>query len=319
MTPRVSVCIPVKNGAGRLEHCLAAMRRLDYPQDCLEIIVADGGSTDATVEVAHRFGAIVVDNPAQIVATGRNAAFAIATGEFIASTDDDVVVPANWITAALGGFDDPRVAAAGGISIIPEDTPDWASAANYVFRQVSKTGNSVQADYLPDGIVDDLPGCNVFYRAALIKDMAFNAGLVTAEDAEFHSRLRAQGHLLMAVPGLFVWHHKRPTPQGLFRQMRRYAEGRVQLGRLAPNAVSPLHKLIGWSLPAMLIGLFYAPLIAVTLAAVLWAASAFFAWRDGQNIRAAVQVPLSAMVVATGWSTGWMKETLRPMKSTRGR
>ena len=99
--PLVSVCIPVKNGEGRLEHCLRSLRALDYPQDKVEIIIADGLSTDRTAEIARSFGAIVLENANQTVASGRNIAFGAATGEYIASTDDDCVVPKNWLKTAV--------------------------------------------------------------------------------------------------------------------------------------------------------------------------------------------------------------------------
>ena len=76
--PLISVCIPVKNGGSRLGRCLQSLRDLDYPQDRLEIIIADGRSTDDTVEVAKAFGSRVLDNPGQIVASGRNVAFSAA-------------------------------------------------------------------------------------------------------------------------------------------------------------------------------------------------------------------------------------------------
>ncbi len=79
LLPKISVCIPVLNGAPRLPDCLTSLRALDYPQDLIEIVIADGGSTDGTCEVALSFGAHVLDNPGKTVAAGRNVAFAAAT------------------------------------------------------------------------------------------------------------------------------------------------------------------------------------------------------------------------------------------------
>jgi glycosyltransferase involved in cell wall biosynthesis len=55
MEPNISVLIPTLNAASVLESCLKSIRSQNYPQEKLEIIVADGGSTDATVGIASNY------------------------------------------------------------------------------------------------------------------------------------------------------------------------------------------------------------------------------------------------------------------------
>jgi cellulose synthase/poly-beta-1,6-N-acetylglucosamine synthase-like glycosyltransferase len=323
--PLISVCIPVKNGGKRLGRCLQSLRDLDYPKDRVEIIIADGRSTDDTVQVAKSFGSTVLDNPGEIVASGRNVAFSAARGSFIASTDDDCVVPRDWVKCALSAFDAPEVAAVGGISLLPEAAPDWARAANYVFRLASKSGYSVQADHLAAGDSDDIPGCNAFYQSDAFRAVGlFDENLVTAEDVELHRRVRAMGMRLKTSPQLFVWHDKRPTPLGLFRQMRRFAEGRVQLSRKMPDTLRPLHRLMGWSVP--LASLVAAGAVAtlptwVILVVVLgaWLLLASTALADRETLGAAVLVAPAMAIVMLGWSYGYLKERFFPMASTVGR
>lgn len=323
--PRVSVCIPVKNGGSRLGKCLQSLRDLDYPQDRLEIIIADGNSTDDTREVALSFGATVLDNPGEIVASGRNVAFGAASGKFIASTDDDCVVPPDWIKTALASFGEDGVAAVGGISLLPADAPVWARAVNYVFRLASVAGYSVQADHLSSGHAEDLPGCNTFYRTAAYRAVGdFDEGLITAEDVDLHARMRARDMHLLASTSLFVWHDKRPTPRGLFRQLRRFAEGRVQLSRKMAHLLRPLHKLAGWALPVaalLVIGSLVTGLgtwlvsLGLAAAAVLCAKALW----DGERAGVALAVPLALALAVTGWSVGYLKEKFFPMPSTVGR
>lgn len=323
--PLISVCIPVKNGGKRLGRCLQSLRELDYPEDRIEIIIADGRSTDDTIDVAKSFGSRVLDNPGEIVASGRNVAFGAARGAFIASTDDDCIVPRDWVKRALGAFDAPDVAAVGGISLLPENAPTWAQAANYVFRLASKSGYSVQADHLADGDAEDIPGCNAFYRSTAFQTVGpFDEKLVTAEDVELHRRVRGMGMRLKTSPELFVWHDKRPTPGGLFRQMRRFAEGRVQLSRKMPDTLRPLHRVMGWSGPlawivsaAMLAFLPLWSLPAAALAASLLLAGKAIA--DKERASAALLVGPALGVVMAGWSCGYWKERLFPMSSTVGR
>jgi len=322
--PKISVCIPVRNGAERLPDCLRSLRALDYPAELIEIVIADGGSTDATAEIARSFGARVLDNPGRTVAAGRNVSFAAASGDFIASTDDDCVVPRDWIRCALQAFDTGDVAAVGGISLLPEAAQAWPQAANYVFRLASRGGYSVQADHLEAGDVQDLPGCNVIYKRTAVRAAGpFDERLVTAEDVDFHQRLLNSGQRLRTAPGLFVWHHKRPTLRGLFHQLRRYAEGRLQLGRKWPAALGWAHVVLGWAMPVIIMGALLwamlAPLLLVVVTAVSWAAVTSLALRDGLSMKAALLVPAAALVVSAGWSTGYLKERFRPMPSAYGR
>ena len=50
--PRVSILIAARDEEASLPRCLASLRNLDYPQDLLEILVGDDGSTDRTAAVA---------------------------------------------------------------------------------------------------------------------------------------------------------------------------------------------------------------------------------------------------------------------------
>jgi glycosyltransferase involved in cell wall biosynthesis len=87
--PKVSFIIPTLNAAGVLGACLQAIRSQDYPADRIEIIVADGGSTDQTRQLAASFGARVVDNPYRVAESGKRVALASAQGELIVFTDAD--------------------------------------------------------------------------------------------------------------------------------------------------------------------------------------------------------------------------------------
>lgn len=88
-SPKVSFLIPTLNAAGILETCLRSIRRQDYPAELMEIVVADGGSTDGTREMAARYGAVVLDNPRRGYDSGKCVAFAGSTGEFVVFVDAD--------------------------------------------------------------------------------------------------------------------------------------------------------------------------------------------------------------------------------------
>lgn len=68
MAGELSVCIAmgVLNEEKRLPRTLKSIRGQDYPRDKIQIMIADGGSSDKTIEIAKSFGAQVFDNPRRL-------------------------------------------------------------------------------------------------------------------------------------------------------------------------------------------------------------------------------------------------------------
>ncbi|MBS0330449.1 MAG: glycosyltransferase family 2 protein, partial [Proteobacteria bacterium] len=89
MSPRFSVIIPAFNAAGTLARAIESVRAQSWPVH--EIIVVDDGSTDATADVARRFGEAVrlIRQPNSGVSVARNAGAAAATGDWLAFLDAD--------------------------------------------------------------------------------------------------------------------------------------------------------------------------------------------------------------------------------------
>ncbi|MBI4227230.1 MAG: glycosyltransferase family 2 protein [Candidatus Omnitrophica bacterium] len=79
----LSVVVITKNEEGRLADCLESARW------AAELIVVDDESTDRTVEIARRYTDRVVTRRMEIEGRHRNAAYALATQEWIFSLDAD--------------------------------------------------------------------------------------------------------------------------------------------------------------------------------------------------------------------------------------
>ena len=86
MSPHLTVVIPTLDEAARTEACIASVRWAG------EIIVADGGSTDATLELARAVGATVLEHCGPTIAAQRNLAIARATHAWVLTLDADEVV-----------------------------------------------------------------------------------------------------------------------------------------------------------------------------------------------------------------------------------
>ena len=110
----VTVAIPVLNGARYLDEVLAAVRAQRIDRE-LEILIVDSGSTDGSVEIARRYGAVAHPIEKKDFSHGgtRNLLMELAQGEHVAFLTQDATPASNgWLAALLEGFDQaPDVAA----------------------------------------------------------------------------------------------------------------------------------------------------------------------------------------------------------------
>ncbi len=98
--PTLTIIIPTLNEEEYLPHLLEALLMQTHQPE--EIIVADAGSIDHTVEIAQEFGASVVEGG--LPATGRNAGARVANCDLVFFLDADVVPPFDFIEQVLDEF-----------------------------------------------------------------------------------------------------------------------------------------------------------------------------------------------------------------------
>ncbi|HRG45909.1 MAG TPA: glycosyltransferase [Leptospiraceae bacterium] len=100
--PRISVVIPALNEEKFLPVLLESLKNQTFKD--YEVIVADAGSKDKTLEIANSYGARVV--PGGMPGPGRNRGAEVATGEFLFFFDSDVLLPNDFLEKAMTEMDD---------------------------------------------------------------------------------------------------------------------------------------------------------------------------------------------------------------------
>ena len=129
---RLTVVIPVRDDARRLDACLQSLLAQPGGVD-VPVIVADNGSKDDTPDVARRHGATVLTLPGLSVAQMRNRAVARTTTPLVGLVDADHVLAPGWLEASLDALADPSVAAAGA-PYRCADAGNWVQRAYDRFR-----------------------------------------------------------------------------------------------------------------------------------------------------------------------------------------
>ena len=96
--PSISIITPTYNSAKTLISCLESIKNQDYGGE-IEIIIADGGTTDATLEIARRYTDKIYPNPLKTGEAGKAVGVKHASGEIIALIDSDNILPSrDWLS-----------------------------------------------------------------------------------------------------------------------------------------------------------------------------------------------------------------------------
>lgn len=106
----LSIVIPTLNEETYLPKLLASIKRQGEFGDC-EIIVADAGSSDRTVEIAKDYGCRVVKGG--LPAFGRNRGAEAASGESLLFLDADVVLPDDFLIKSIAEYEKRKLKVAG--------------------------------------------------------------------------------------------------------------------------------------------------------------------------------------------------------------
>mgnify|MGYP002565060810 CR=1 FL=1 len=102
--PIISFIIVNYNGKHLLKDCFESIKNLDYPEDRIEIILVDNGSSDGSVEYLNKKypKVIVIKNEInEGFAKPNNDAAKIAKGKYIALINNDMRIDKNWLKDML--------------------------------------------------------------------------------------------------------------------------------------------------------------------------------------------------------------------------
>lgn len=221
--PSVTIIIAARPDQAEIRAVTAA-RKLDYPSDRLEILVARG--TQPSVQ--------------------RNTAIQSAQGELIYFLDDDSVPQPGNLQNAVPLFADSKVQMAGGPNLCPPDAPALEQVFAVVLASWLAFGPS-RARYARIGAVrssgeKELILCNLIVRREAILELGgFNEALYPNEENALMDELQKRGGKLIYAPELFVYRRPRHSLGAFAKMLRTYGRGRAEQFRLHPTFGSALN------------------------------------------------------------------------------
>lgn len=315
--PEISVVIPIRNSGKLIRKCLNSLKRLNYPKNKLEIIIADGCSTDDTQKVAKSLGAKVILNKKKIVVAGRNAGFRAATGELIAFSDDDCIFDKNWLKNSVKHFNDKKVGGVSGPNIVPVTDKPFSRAVGLIFDMAYFVGAGSPTKKFGKVIESRSHGSNAIYRSSVLKKVfPIDETMVEGEDVLMTEKIEALGYKLLYVPDVIVTHFRRSTPDRWWNQMMRYAQAKVLLQKRHIKKVTFIQKLFGLFLPIIFCGLIVAFLIPplftlfMALALITFLSLFFYAFSQSRSLVVSLSFFEAFIIMSIAWSWGYLKEFL---------
>lgn len=321
-----SIIIPVKNEGFLLGRCLESIQKIDYPKEYIEVIIADGLSSDNTQEIASGFGARIIKNVKQVVVSGRNCGFREAKGEAIVFTDADCLFDTDWLKNSIKYFSDEKVGGVGGPTLMPVNSTSFEKAVDFIFYLAGAFQLTAHRKNIPLAKpVNDIPGCNAIYRReALEKVMPVDENFLTAEDVWMNFCIRESGYKLIFAPDVILWHHRRSSVRGLWRQVYRFAIGRLQVGKRNITLLAPAHVLAGLGIPLIItitISSYFYGMVAAFLAftAVFLVLAMLRCFLKTRSFEAVLNLPLAMTIFIFAWSAGFLRELFFPLKDIGGK
>ena len=208
--PRLSVIVPVRDGAGFLAQSLPALRASDLAGDAWELIVVDDASRDGSAEVAGRFADLVARPDGAGPAAARNHGVRQSRGDILVFIDADVSVHRDALRRLARSFDDDAVAAVFGAYDTSPRAPGLVSQyRNLLHHWVHAQGRGEAETFWA--------GLGAVRRRAFMAAGEFDETMLQLEDIDLGYRLRALGHRILLQPEIQGTHLKQWTLGSMLR------------------------------------------------------------------------------------------------------
>ena len=226
MDVKVSVVVPVRDEEQSIRELLDSLLAQTRPPD--EIVIADGGSVDATPQIIEEYirkGAPVrlIRAGAALPGRGRNLGAAQASFDWLGFTDAGIRLANNWLEALVSKAkeDDSIDVVYGFYQPVTDTFFKECAAITYVPPPVQHDGMMIR----PRSIVSAL-----LRREAWRAVNGFPEDLRSAEDLIFMDRVENAGYVSVFEPRAQVYWNLKPTLGATFKRFLVYSRNNIRAG-----------------------------------------------------------------------------------------
>jgi glycosyltransferase involved in cell wall biosynthesis len=331
--PSVSIIIPCLNEQETIRKLLEAIHAQTFPRADLEVVIADGMSTDGTRAEINTFSdahpdlhIAVVDNTPRSIPAALNCALKESQGEIIVRLDAHSMPYPDYIERSVADLETGLGENVGGIWEIQPGAPTWiAHAIAAAAAHPLGVGDALYRHADKAAYVDTVP-FGAFKREILALIGFFDENLLANEDYEFNARIRKSGGKIWLDPSIRSIYIARPTLAKLARQYSRYGYWKWRMLRRYPETLRwrqglpPLFvaSLLGGAFLAIFLPIFRI-LLALEIIIYIIALVAFGIQSAVRRKKASLLIglPVAIATMHITWGVGFLWSMIRGIFTKR--
>lgn len=245
----VTIIIPVYNGQHSLGPCLESIRKQSYPQECIQVVVANNQSTDESFDVftreqAKSFGGTVtwLDLAQKGKVYALNAGIHVALGTLIVNIDCDTVLHPDAIrNVARTFYLEPDLAAATGvIEVLPADRAKlppwrviWAECEALEYLTAFRIGRQYQTS--TNSLFTLAGAFSAFRREVLLNTFLYDNTTVSEDTKlthEVHQQAQHRNMRIACVSSAIAYVEPTLSTSRLYAQRVRWQRGELEVAAL---------------------------------------------------------------------------------------
>ena len=223
---RVSVIVPVRNEEHSIRELLDGLLNQTRKPD--EIVITDGGSTDATPQIVEEYArkgepVKLIKATKALPGRGRNLAAAEASYEWLGFIDAGIRPDKNWLEALT-----TRANQDNSIDMV---YGSWSPVTDTFFKQCAAIAY-VPPPTMRNGVVarPRSIASTLLRRAAWEKVKGFPEDLRSGEDLVFMDRVEQSGYNFVFEPGAMVHWDLKPSFASTFKRFLIYSRHNILAG-----------------------------------------------------------------------------------------
>ena len=233
--PSVSVVVSVLNEERHLPELFEQLAAQTYT-GTVDVLVAEGGSTDQTRRVIEAWAAkgrlriAVIDNPRRVPAAGFNLAIAASTADVIILLGGHMHLPNHYIAGVVHALVSSGAECAGGVIATEGSSATGCHIAAAMSSPFGVGHARFRIGIAAAGPVDTVAFAG-YPRATLVALGGFDEDLIGAEDDELNFRIARAGGVVWLDPAVSSTYYCRDSYPALFRQYFAYGRGKARVLR----------------------------------------------------------------------------------------
>ena len=246
---KYSIIVPVYNRPDEVDELLESLTSQTLKD--FEVVIVEDGSRITCKDVCDKYANILHlhyyykenSGPGQ----SRNYGVERANGEYVLIVDSDAVAPAGFMQAIDDELQRQPSDAWGGPDAAHESFTDVQKAISYAMTSFFTTGGIRGGKKQLDKFYPRSFNLGIRREAYLalggFSKTRFSKMSLYGEDIDFSIRIYKAGYSCRLFPEAWVWHKRRTDFRKFWRQVYNSGYARINLWRMYPEALKPVHAL----------------------------------------------------------------------------